>query len=741
MPIPCERMNRMAKLRGRVCLLAGLLLLGLPVQAAEESLALTYRAILNGDFEAGRAELSRLLDAGKADSEAQRVESWLAAYQRSVADRDELRENTFNWNMTHAREALDQGKVFLSLAFASQAQLYAADEQAFSNDPWVQQLTQRALQEAESHEKAEKWGKALAYYGRLARIHEKDKSIEDRRDRAAIHARLEFVYKDKEAVDRRIKDVDYRTLEAALREVNDSFYEKPDFKKMADGAIENLDALCETSKLYEVFDGVAAKPLREHFRKKLTEMRGRVHSRLDFGVNDLIRLYREIAMLNRESIELPDGMLIVEFVEGALRKLDDFTSVIWPADAADFDKMMVGGFEGVGIQLGVDEDTERLKVVTPLEDSPALEAGIMAGDLIIGVDGEDTKGWTTEDAVREITGKAGTPVTLTMYRPGEARKIDFKLNRRKIQIRTVRGVERSQQGDGSEWNYMLDPAQGIAYIRLTGFNPDSQKELSKALDTAKSQGMRGLILDLRYNPGGLLDTAVATVSTFLDKGEVVSTRGRREKRDHLEVLGDAEYADLPLVVLVNEGSASASEILAGALQDHERGLVLGERTFGKGSVQRVLEINRATGARLKLTTALYYLPDGRSPHRKPDADVWGVDPDWMIELTPKEMAAVIERQNRMLVINRTPAPKPVDEESLKRSLDELKDDGEVETDEEMLLTREDIELLQSDPHKAPDVDPQLETALLQLRVKLAGNLQWPRHLAVRTAPSSTPSTP
>jgi carboxyl-terminal processing protease len=381
--------------------------------------------------------------------------------------------------------------------------------------------------------------------------------------------------------------------------------------------------------------------------------------------------------------------------------------------------------------------------VTPLENSPALRAGVQPGDLIIGVDGGTTAGWTTDQAVREITGKEGSEVTLTIYRPTTGQEIDFVLSRGRIQLTTIRGVERVG-GGGDEWNYMLDSETGIAYVRLTGFNPESFDELSKALESARNQGMKGLVLDLRGNPGGLLDVAVEIVSLFVPNGEVVSTIGRVERKQKLNVRGKAQYADLPLVALVNEGSASASEILAGALQDHQRAVVLGARTFGKGSVQRVLALNRRLGiprdsrsaARLKLTTALYYLPSGRSPHKQtPDAEVWGVEPDLDVELTPKEFGKVMELgQAAFIIHNEAAADVEVDEEAIQSRLAALKVEavGEDEDDDsQTLLTEDDIALIQEDPYEATLIDPQLQKALLHMRIKLAAGLPWPSTIASR----------
>ncbi|RMF72676.1 MAG: S41 family peptidase, partial [Planctomycetota bacterium] len=540
---------------------------------ATDTLRDAYAAILRGDYETGRAALSDILKHGGGDQRATSASEWLKSYGEMAAQRDELRRQTFDWNVEHARQAEKEGKLYLALSFAAQASWYAEDEDTFKQTDWVRKLADRAKSEADNYLQEQKWRKAARYYSLLERVAERDKHIRKLRKQAIRHARLELVYETDEDLERRIEHVTMDLLDNSIALINENYYEQPDFAEMAEGALDNLVALCTTTRLYDgpkaskYFDGVANPASREHFLGRLEQLRQDVRDDTDFTDKDLRRLARAVRKASAESVSLPDGLLIVEFMEGALGKLDDFTSIVWPADSQDFDKMMIGEFFGVGIQLGIDEVTERLKAVTPLENSPALRAGIQPGDLIIAVNGEDTSDWTTDEAVRRITGPEGTKVTLTMYRPRTNQTIDFELTRSRIQLSTVQGVSRLKSASGDRWDYMLDKDAGIAYIRLKGFNPDSHTELERALRDARDQGMKGLILDLRYNPGGLLDVAVEVVSLFVKSGEVVSTRGRREPRTTLEVTGDAPYADLPLVVLVNDGSASASEILAGALQD------------------------------------------------------------------------------------------------------------------------------------------------------------------------------
>ncbi len=726
----------------RALVLAGMLvaLTTLAVRA-DERLTPAYSAILRGDYQAGRAELARLRAEGVGGEELRRVDEWLASFGQVVESREELRKKTFEWNAEQSRAALAGGKTFLALAFAARAGAYAPEAESFRAEPWVRELRERALAQAQEYAAQSRWQRALDHYLRLESLFPEDETIRELRKAAVRYARLELVYKDREAVQQRIRGVGEEVLRNVVRLIHDYYYEPPDFRQMAEGALDELIALCHTKKLYDVFDGVATPDLRDYFVSNLKRERERLGGKKEITYRDLLGLAERIEKLNSGSIALPRALLIVEFLEGALSRLDDYTNVIWPADLANFEKGMNGRFRGVGIQLGRDETTGRLKVVTPLENSPALEAGIQPGDLIFEVDGVSTRGWSTDTAVEKITGEEGTRVTLTIFRPATGQRLRFPLVRREIHLTTVRGVNRLPH-DPQQWNYLLDREAGVAYVRLVGFNQDSQRELLGALSAARDQGMRGLILDLRHNPGGMLDTAVATVSLFLSGGEIVSTRGRSERPQRIEASGGAPFADVPLVVLVNDASASASEILAGALQDHGRAVVLGERTFGKGSVQRVLQVTRET--RLKLTTALYYLPGNRSPHRKPGSQTWGIDPDWKVELTPKEFGKIIERENRVFVIrtesSAAPQPGPAGGEEAGVPADETERsakvlDGEEEEQQggegDELLSDDEIALLNSDPYKAPDADPQLETALLHLRVKLAANLPWPRSLAAR----------
>ncbi len=324
-----------------------------------------------------------------------------------------------------------------------------------------------------------------------------------------------------------------------------------------------------------------------------------------------------------------DKKLITEAISGMLSGLDPHSQYL---DAEAFKELQVGTqgeFGGLGIEVGTEDGF--VKVVSPIEDTPASKAGIKAGDLIVKIDEKPTKGMPLNDAVKLMRGKPKTTVTLTLARKGESRPIVVQLVRDVIRVQSVKSK-------------VIEP--GYGYIRLTQFQEHTVDNMAKAIEAMyKQQGpLKGLVLDLRNDPGGLLHGAIGVSAAFLPPRTLVtSTDGRNEdaKRKYLATPEDylrgsrddvvsrlpAAVKTVPMVVLVNGGSASASEIVAGALQDHKRAVVLGTQTFGKGSVQSILPLTNNTA--IKLTTARYYTPSGRSIQAK------GIAPDFLVEETPE----------------------------------------------------------------------------------------------------------
>jgi len=313
--------------------------------------------------------------------------------------------------------------------------------------------------------------------------------------------------------------------------------------------------------------------------------------------------------------EVDDKTLLEYAINGMLTNLDPHSDYLLPEDFSDLQENTTGKFGGLGIEVGVEDGY--IKVISPIDDTPAEKAGIKAGDLIVTLDGEPVRDMALSDAVERMRGEPGTNIKLSIRREGEGELLEFVLTRAEIKVASVRSETLSK---------------GIGYLRITQFQEKSGRELNKQIKKLQeSEGeLKGLVLDLRNNPGGVLDAAVEICDAFLDSGLIVYTEGRLEESDlRYSATSNTIAKDIPLVVLINGGSASASEIVAGALQDHHRAVILGTQSFGKGSVQSVLPI--AGNKAIKLTTARYFTPSGRSIQAQ------GIVPD--VEVEPSEVTA------------------------------------------------------------------------------------------------------
>jgi carboxyl-terminal processing protease len=317
--------------------------------------------------------------------------------------------------------------------------------------------------------------------------------------------------------------------------------------------------------------------------------------------------------------------LIYGALRGMLNTLDPHSEFMEPAKYEDLRNDTEGSYGGVGLVISTRDNF--LTVVAPMEDTPAFRAGVMAGDKIVRIEGKSTDKMSLTDAVKHLKGEAGTPVTITISRPTLPQPKDFVLNRAVIKMDTVKDI------DGHR-NFPLGENK-IGYIRLTQFGEQTASDLQDALKKLKKQGMESLVLDLRNNPGGLLDQAVRVCELFVKRDElIVSTEGRGPQADQkFYSKGRDQYPNLEMVILVNGGSASASEIVAGCLQDVNRAFVMGEQTFGKGSVQSIMPLQ--DGSALRLTTAKYYTPSHKVIHEK------GITPDVVIPMSTEEDEALI----------------------------------------------------------------------------------------------------
>jgi carboxyl-terminal processing protease len=341
-----------------------------------------------------------------------------------------------------------------------------------------------------------------------------------------------------------------------------------------------------------------------------------------------------------------------EMVQGAIKGMvdaldDPYSGYLTPEMVEEMDKQISGTRVGIGAQLDMHDG--QIRVVTPLEDSPALKAGIQPGDIIREIDGQPTAGIELTEAVQRIVGPQGTTVRLKIGREG-GQDIDINITRGPIRIPTVKGFLREAD---NRWSFLLDPAQQIGYVQLAQLGSATPQELRSAIESLKSQGLKGLILDLRFCPGGTLESAVAVAKLFLSQGTIVSLQSRSGEPTAIKVDASSALGDFPLVLLVNGETASAAEILAGALQDNDRAIVLGTRTLGKGSVQTLIKLEGGGGA-IKLTTAQYRLPSGRNIDRRPGETSWGINPDdgYFLPLEAAQTQSLLERRQAREIIGK-----------------------------------------------------------------------------------------
>jgi carboxyl-terminal processing protease len=368
-----------------------------------------------------------------------------------------------------------------------------------------------------------------------------------------------------------------------------------------------------------------------------------------------LRLFTEVLSIvqNQYVDETQSKDLIYNAIKGTLRGLDPHSSFLEPESYKEMQVETSGSFGGLGIEITLRDDI--LTVVSPIDGTPAHRAGIQPGDRIVKIDGVSTKDMQLADAVKRMRGKPGTPVTITVVREGWAEPKDFPIVREQIRIQSVRAYELEN---------------GIGYIRLRQFQEQTPTDLEGAIDKLTKSGAKALILDLRNNPGGLLTASVEVTEKFVEDGKlVVYTEGRvRNQNMRFTAHGKHPFTTLPMVILVNQGSASASEIVAGALQDYGRAIVVGTQTFGKGSVQTIIPLSDGSG--LRLTTAKYFTPKGRSIHGK------GLTPDIIVEMPKPVQTAAAKGEDAEKEKVPVPSVNPVDDlkkdVQVQRALDVIK---------------------------------------------------------------------
>jgi carboxyl-terminal processing protease len=516
-------------------------------------------------------------------------------------------------------------------------------------------------------------------------------------------------------------------LKEGLRKAATEHIENGGWKPLLQGGIEALRLLATTNECQESFPNLNDETKRAAWIAAIDKAAASVSaSTRETATSVLFReVIAQLIAANDATVTLPEEVVFHEFGEGAMGVLsrqfeDNYSSMIWPEALRRFRQQVDGNFVGVGIMIRHDEKRD-IQIINPLEGSPASRAGLKPDDRIIAVDGKSTTGWALNKAVDLITGPEGDLVTLTIRRASLPEPFDVAMKRESIKIRSVNGWNKKSltESGNPTWEWYVDPKLGIAYVRLTSFNEDSFADFLVALKEMRTERkLNGLILDLRGNPGGLLSSAVDFCNLWVDQGVLVSTENRFgiTTSSKSAEANRAELKDLPVAVLVNQSSASASEILSGCLQAYDKAVIVGERSFGKGSVQEVNPLaDRGKQAAVKITTQHYVLPPevsqpegikGRLVHKKPGSNDWGVNPDLRAKMTPDQIdkSSELRMKADLIVAADDPKAKP------RPNPDDL---------------------------FAKGLDPQLEMALMVMRARVVKDTVGTE---VAGAPKATPET-
>jgi len=635
--------------------------------------------ICQGEFGAAGELIEQLIQEGQQLQFSQ-LASVVAEYKAINQQRERSRETAYEKQLAElekfrvaadANDVDDVNDIAEALLAITQVCEFTDQGQKneFLSDSFVKQTIAEAIDKAAEFESEGKWLDAyIICYRWLQDIAPDNEAYSDYAEQLVEKANIVASFQDSpcETSKERFQNVKKKMFIRAVDALQFNYVAPLDYRQMAAKAVRRCELLAEVANSSPI--------VREALGNTQGDTRGRAmqseklaawsatlsaildevnQSSEDYSRDRFIDVFEKVLAMNAATVQLPVPVLIAQFAEAALASLDSYTGMVWPRQVEDFEKMHTGEFTGIGIEISKEKGL--LTVVTLLPDTPAYNSGLDAEDVIEAVDGVPTKDMTLMCAVKNITGPAGTKVTLTIRRRGEETGSDITITRARITVPTIRGWQRTEKG---KWLYMIDQSNGIGYVRIISFSERTSADLEKVLDKLEAEGLKGLILDLRFNTGGLLHSAADVTDKFIKEGLIVSTRPRfgisasyswaEEKNTH---------PDYPLVILINRFSASASEIVAGALADkkHKRAILIGERTHGKGSVQGITHYP-GEGAQLKYTMAYYHLPSGQKVEskeamKKLGRKDWGIGPDIEVELRRDEIVKMgeVQRDNYVLV--------------------------------------------------------------------------------------------
>ena len=624
----------------------------------------------------------------KIDEQQQSAQQ--AAFEEQL---DKLEEFRLTAETSEANDVNDVNNIPKILVVVAKACEFANEQQKdeLLSDAFVQRTFEKAKTRAAEFESEGKWIDAyMVCYSWLAAIEKDNQAYLDYAEELYEKANIVATFADSPCETRRERyaGVKEQIFVRAIDTLNFNYVGPIDYAEMATEAIRrcrllgevmsaSFDEISKTEAIESLEEGSLLRPDSEEvaaWSVSLEAISAEVEQSVTGITKDkFIDVFERVLALNEAIMHMPRRVLIAQFAEAALSALGPHTVMVWPKQVTDFEKSLTNKFTGIGILIA--KKSGLLTAESLLPDTPAYNSGLDAGDVIEKVDGIDTKDMTLSCAVKRITGPAGTKVILTVRGPGEDHTRDITITRAEITVPTISGWQRSEQG---KWIYMIDEADKIGYVRITTFAEGTGSDLEKALAGLEAKGLRGLILDLRFNSGGLLNSAIEVTDKFIKEGLIVSTRPRFGVSTYAPARKAKSHCGYPLVILINSGSASASEIVSGALADktHERAILVGERTHGKGSVQTTTH-HPGGGAQLKYTMAYWYLPSGvRVPNhdevKKAGREDWGIAPDIEVKLTSNELKKMldVQRNNQVLVkADHDNSVRPVKRHTLEESLE------------------------------------------------------------------------
>jgi len=624
-------------------------------------------------------QLVRILDEYK-DLHRRRQLAGEQAYKETLAELEKLETG----RAADVDDVNDVNDLVEALSVIAKAGEFADSGQRAEliSDAFVKDTVQEAIDKAAEFEVKGKWLDAYTncYYW-LQMIDPNNEGYSDYAERLVDKATVAMAFEDSpcETSGERFSGVEKKMFTRAIDWLDTRYVTLVNYDKMATAALKRCELLAEVlsssarfadasqtggnsspivaeglldSQKLAVWSATLAESAREaEEASKRTD---------GLGKREFLRIFEKVLTFNELTVGLPENVLISQFSDAALSALDPYTVIIWPRQIQDFEQMMTNEFMGIGVEISKRKGL--LTISSLLLDTPAFSSELDAGDVIEAVNELETKDMSLACAAKKIKGRAGTKVNLRIRRSSEDKSAQDKvfevtITRATITVPTVRGWQRTTSG---RWLHMIDEQDKIGFIRLTSFSSDTASGLEEVLDQLESQGLRGLILDLRWNTGGLLDSAVDVADKFIDDGVIVKRKagfGRTPGPYYEFAESKGTHPNYPVVILINESSASASEIVAGALADekYERATLVGTRTHGKGSVQGITGYPDGR-AQLKYTMAYYHLPSNQMVESKEvvkekGRNDWGVGPDVEVELRSDELKKMFEvqRSNDVLV--------------------------------------------------------------------------------------------